>query len=66
MKKFEIKLTNRKIVPAIIFNEELIYGVTALIIGKKNNYLQISDNLGKLENIFAKHPLTNEFLPISK
>ena len=64
MKKFEIKLTNRKIVPAIIFNEELIYGVTALIIGKKNNYLQISDNLGKLENIFAKHPLTNEFLPI--
>ena len=62
--KVEIKLTNGKLIPSIITNEELIYGVTAIAIGRKNNYVDISSNLGKIENVFAKHPLTNEILPV--
>ena len=64
MEKIEIELTNGKLIPAIITNEELIYGVTAIAVGMKNDYIDISNNLGKIENIFAKHPLTNENLPI--
>lgn len=64
MGKIEIELTNGKLIPAIITNEELIYGVTAIAVGMKNDYIDISNNLGKIENIFAKHPLTNENLPI--
>ena len=30
----------------------------------KNDYIDILSNLGKLENVFAKHPLTNEILPV--
>ena len=62
--KVKIKLTNGKLIPSIITNEELIYGVTAIAIGRKNNYVDISSNLGKIENVFAKHPLTNEILPV--
>ncbi len=64
MKKIEIELTNGKLIPSIIANKELIYGVTAIAIGTKNDYIEISNNDSKLENIFAKHPLTNEKLPI--
>lgn len=64
MKEFNIKLTNGKMIPSIIVNEELIYGVTAIAIGKENKYLEVSNHLKKNEDIFAKHPLTNEILPI--
>ena len=64
MKKIEIELTNGKLIPSIIANKELIYGVTAIAIGTKNDYIEISNNDSKLENIFAKHPLTNEILPV--
>ena len=64
MKKIKIELTNGKLIPSIITNEELIYGVTAIAVGMKNDYIDISRYLGKIENIYAKHPLTNEILPI--
>lgn len=64
MKKIDIELTNGKLIPSIITNEELIYGGTAIAVGIKNDYIDISNNSGKLKNIFAKHPLTNEKLPI--
>lgn len=64
MKKFEIELTNGKLIPSIITNEELIFGVTAIAIGMKNDYIDISSNVGKLEEVYAKHPLTNEILPV--
>ena len=64
MKKIEIELTNGKLIPSIITNEELIFGVTAIAIGMKNDYIDISSNVGRIKNIFAKHPLTNEKLPI--
>ena len=64
MKKIDIELTNGKLIPSILMNEELIYGVTGIAIGVKNDYIKISNNVRKLENVFAKHPLTNENLPI--
>ena len=64
MKKFEIKLTNEKLIPSIITNEELIYGVTAIAVGMKNDYIDISSHIGKIENVYAMHPVTNENLPI--
>lgn len=64
MKEFKIELTNGKLIPSTITNEELIYGVTAIAIGIKNEYINISSDLGKMEGIFAKHPLTNEKIPI--
>lgn len=64
MKKIKIELTNGKLIPSIITNEELIFGVTAIAIGMKNDYIDISGNIGRIKNIFAKHPLTNENLPI--
>lgn len=64
MRKFEIKLTNGKNIPSIIINEELIYGVTAIAVGTKNDYIETSSHIGKIENIYAKHPVTNENLPI--
>ena len=64
MKKIKIELTNGKLIPSIITSEELIYGVTAIAVGMKNDYIDISSDLGKVENVFAKHPLTNESLPI--
>ena len=64
MKKIEIELSNGVKIPSVIINEELIYGVTAIAIGTKNNYLKILNSYGKLDNIFVKHPLTNEMLPI--
>lgn len=64
MKEIKIELTNGKLIPSTITNEELIYGVTAIAIGIKNEYINISSDLGKVEGIFAKHPLTNEKIPI--
>lgn len=64
MKKIKIELTDGKLIPSIITNEELIFGVTAIAVGIKNDYIDISGNKGRIENIFAKHPLTNEILPI--
>ena len=54
----------QKAIPSIITNEELIYGVTAIAVGMNNDYVDISSNVGRIKNIFAKHPLTNENLPI--
>ena len=48
MRKFEIKLTNGKIIPSIIINEELIYGVTAIAVGMKNDYIDTSSHIGKI------------------
>ena len=64
MKEIKIELTNGKLIPSTITHEELIYGVTAIAIGIKNEYINISSDLGKMEGIFAKHPLTNEKIPI--
>ena len=64
MKEIKIELTNGKLIPSTITNEELIYGVIAIAIGIKNEYINISSDLGKVEGIFAKHPLTNEKIPI--
>lgn len=64
MKKIRVELTNGKIIPSIITNEELIYGVTAIAVGMKNNYIDISRNLGEVKSVFVKHPITNEKLPI--
>lgn len=64
MKEIKSELTNGKLIPSTITNEELIYGVTAIAIGIKNEYINISSDLGKVEGIFAKHPLTNKKIPI--
>ncbi len=64
MKKMEITLTNGKIIPTIITNEELIYGVTAIAVGIDNNYLKLSNRNEKVKDIFAIHPLTNKKMPI--
>ena len=64
MWKIEIELTSGKLIPTIITSEELIYGVTAIAVGMNNDYVDISSNVGRIKNIFAKHPLTNENLPI--
>lgn len=64
MKKIKIELTNGKSIPSIITDEELIYGVTAIAVGVKNNYINISSDSKKIENVYAKHPLTSEKLPI--
>ena len=64
MKKIEIELTNGKLIPSIITNEELIYGVTAIAVGMKNDYIDTSSHICKIENVYAKHPVTNENLPI--
>ena len=64
MEKIEIELTNGKLIPTIITSEELIYGVTTIAVGMKNDYIDVSSNVGRIKNIFAKHPLTNENLPI--
>lgn len=37
MKEIKIELTNGKLIPSTITNEELIYGVTAIAIGIKMN-----------------------------
>ena len=64
MEKIEIELTNGKLIPTIITSEELIYGVTTIAVGMKNDYIDVSSNVGRIKNIFAKHPLTNDNLPI--
>lgn len=63
MKKYELKLTNGEKITSVIENEELIYGVTAIAV-KKDSTTNIFSHLGKLENIYAKHPITSEMLPI--
>lgn len=58
MKKFNVTLSNGEKIPTIITDQELIYGVTGIAVGRKNNYLKIEDNIS------AIHPLTKEKLPI--
>lgn len=60
MKKYELRLTNGEKIFSIIENEELIYGVTAIAVKKDD----IFSHWGKIENIYAKHPITGEMLPI--
>lgn len=64
MKEIKLELTNEEKIPAIITDEELIYGVTGIAIGLNNNYTKISNEIGKVKKIFAIHPITNEKLPI--
>lgn len=65
MRKMNIMLTNGQNIPAIINSEELIYGVTGIIVGLDNTYLKFPYiDVGKVENIYAIHPITNEKLPI--
>lgn len=58
MKKISVNLSNGEKIPTIITDQELIYGVTGIAVGRKNNYLKIEDNIS------AIHPLTKERLPI--
>ena len=65
MKKMYIMLTNGQRIPAIINSEELIYGVTGMAIGVNNTYIKLPNSEdGKVENIYALHPITKEKLPI--
>lgn len=58
MKKINVTLSNGEKIPTIITDQELIYGVTGIAVGRTNNYLKIEDNIS------AIHPLTKEKLPI--
>jgi len=64
MEEIKLELTNGEKIPAIISNKELIYGVTGIAIGIKNNYTKLASKIGKEKEIFAKHPITKEELPI--
>ena len=60
MKEFEIELSNGIKIPAKLEYGELIYGVTAIAIGKNNNYINNND----VSTLTAKHPITGENLQI--
>lgn len=64
MKKFKLMLTNGTEIPSVILDEELICGVTAVAIGQANTYFKNNYSEGKIKDIYAKHPLTNDNLPI--
>ena len=53
MEKIEIELTNGKLIPTIITSEELIYGVTTIAVGMKNDYIDVSSNVGRIKNILS-------------
>lgn len=60
MKEFKIELSNGIKIPAKLEYGELIYGVTAIAIGKNNNYINNND----VSTLTAKHPITGENLQI--
>ena len=60
MKEFKIELSNGIKIPAKLEYGELIYGVTAIAIGKNNNYINNND----VSTLTAKHPITGENLKI--
>ena len=60
MKEFEIELSNGIKIPAKLEYGELIYGVTAIAIGKNNNYINNND----VSTLTAKHPITGENIQI--
>ena len=64
MEEVKLELTNGETIPATITDKELIYGVTGIAVGTKNNYTKLDSEIGKVKEIFAKHPITNEKLPI--
>lgn len=64
MKEIKLELTNGEKIPAIIEYEELIYGVTGIAVGLNSTYTKASNGIGKVKEIFAIHPITNEKLPI--
>ena len=64
MKEYILELNNGKKLKSIITNEELIYGVTAVAVGTKNEYLNLGGEETKLGAIYAYHPLTNEKIDI--
>ena len=64
MKEYVLELNNGKKLKAIITNEELIYGVTAVAVGTKNEYLNLGSDETKLNAIYAYHPVTNERIDI--
>lgn len=60
MKEFKIELSNGIKIPAKLEYGELIYGVTAIAIGKNNNYINNND----VSTLTAKHPITGDNLKI--
>ena len=64
MKEIKLELTNGEKIPAIIEYEELIYGVTGIAVGLNSTYTKASNGIGKVKEIFAIHPITQEKLPI--
>ena len=64
MKEYVLELNNGKKLKAIITNEELIYGVTAVAVGTKNEYLNLGNEETKLNAIYAYHPVTHERIDI--
>ena len=60
MKKYNIRLTNGQVIQAVILNDELIYGATAIAIGSINNYFNINLSF----DIKAIHPFTKDLLPL--
>lgn len=60
MKEFKIELSNGIKIPAKLEYEELIYGATAIAIGKNNNYINNND----VSTLTAKHPITGDNLKI--
>lgn len=62
MKKYNLKTNLGNEISAVIENDELIYGVTAIMIGCKSSYHSICIE-GKQEE-YVIHPLTQEKLDI--
>lgn len=62
MKKYNLKTNLGNEISTIIENDELIYGVTAIMIGLQSTYHEKCKE-GKLEE-YTFHPLTNEKMDI--
>lgn len=63
MEKFNLKTNLGNDIVAVLQNKELIYGVTAIMIGLKTSYYECYKE-GLIENEYVIHPLTNEKLDI--
>ena len=62
MKEYNILLSNKETIPAVLDEDVLIYGATAIAIGLSNSYLTTPLTLGKQDTIYAYHPITNDRL----
>lgn len=63
MKKYTLKTNLGSNITALLQDEELIYGVTAIMIGTKTTY-HIPCSVGLIKNEYTFHPITNEKLDI--